>query len=349
MLLAVCLGCLCLSPAPFSHAHCPFSLSICRLHLKRDLPDGLSTYVGSGDQAIKLSGGQKQRVAIARAIMRQPTVLLLDEATSALDAKNESVVQAALDALLSERQQGGKGKGVALLIAHQLTTVQNCDKIIVIDKGAKVEEGTHEELLRIPIVREQREMKVPQTGVTGVGSAGAQEPTQAQMVTQMVSVTTAGVYHELWSTQMGESEEAREVRRLRKASGRMQEQLREYEREHDRQKRRSMSVSFAIDGDSYEDEREQRQAVDGRAGVEVEEGGRVLGLSPQDAAATDAAPSSYLLLQPGGSSLLRSRSVSAYRLAKDLNYEARSAAEGEADMAEEEAVGARAVRVASMA
>jgi ABC-type multidrug transport system fused ATPase/permease subunit len=148
----------------------------------QDFPNGLDTYVGDGEYAVKLSGGQKQRVAIARAIMRNPTVLLLDEATSALDSMSEKVVQAALDSLLDEMQ------GVSLVIAHRLTTIKNCDKIVVIDKGRKVEEGTHEELLRIPIAK-------------GVSLWGE-------------SKTTKGLYHDLWATQMGESEEAQELRQV---------------------------------------------------------------------------------------------------------------------------------------
>ena len=86
---------------------------------------------------MKLSGGQKQRLAIARAIIRKPTILLLDEATSALDSVNEKEVQKALDEMLKRHS------GVAIVIAHRLTTIKNCDKIIVMEKGKKVEEGTH--------------------------------------------------------------------------------------------------------------------------------------------------------------------------------------------------------------
>jgi len=101
------------------------------------LPQGLDTSVGPRGSA--LSGGQRQRVAIARALVRDAPILLLDEATSALDARSESLVQAALDRL-------SKGR-TTLVIAHRLATVRRADKIVVMDKGRMVEEGTHEALL----------------------------------------------------------------------------------------------------------------------------------------------------------------------------------------------------------
>ena len=89
-----------------------------------------------GAGGVKLSGGQKQRVAIARVIMRQPTFLLLDEATSALDAINEAAVQRTLDSMLT------KHRGIALVVAHRLTTICNCDKIVVMgNNGRAVEQG----------------------------------------------------------------------------------------------------------------------------------------------------------------------------------------------------------------
>lgn len=101
------------------------------------LPQGLDTPAGPRGSA--LSGGQRQRVAIARAILRGAPVLLLDEATSALDAKSEHLVQAALDTLAKDR--------TTLVIAHRLATVQGADKIIVMDQGRVVEQGTHASLL----------------------------------------------------------------------------------------------------------------------------------------------------------------------------------------------------------
>jgi len=125
-------------------------------------------YTMIGEKGARLSGGQKQRIAIARVIIRQPTFLFLDEATSALDAINEKAVQVALDDMLSQF------KGVAIVVAHRLTTICNCDKIVVMgDDGTKVEEGTHEELLKVP----------KQVDAEGKPVAGP------------------GLYHTLWDTQ----------------------------------------------------------------------------------------------------------------------------------------------------
>lgn len=103
----------------------------------RGLPEGYDTRVG--ERASFLSGGQKQRIAIARSIISNPRILLLDEATSALDPKSEGIVQEALD-------QAAKSR-TTVIIAHRLSTIKKSDRIVVLSKGAVVEEGTHESLI----------------------------------------------------------------------------------------------------------------------------------------------------------------------------------------------------------
>ncbi|KAL5111589.1 ATP-dependent translocase ABCB1 [Taenia crassiceps] len=107
-----------------------------------ELPEGYDTNVGAGGS--QLSGGQKQRVAIARALLRKPKILLLDEATSALDVDNERIVQQTLDEAMRE-PNGGR---TSLVVAHRLTTVMNCDEIVVIIGGRRVESGSPHALLQ---------------------------------------------------------------------------------------------------------------------------------------------------------------------------------------------------------
>ena len=100
------------------------------------LPDGLDTVVG--ERGVKLSGGQRQRIAIARAILKDAPILVLDEATSALDSESERLIQSALENLMKNR--------TSIVIAHRLSTIAKLDRIIVLDNGQIIEDGTHAEL-----------------------------------------------------------------------------------------------------------------------------------------------------------------------------------------------------------
>lgn len=103
-----------------------------------ELPEGYSSFLG--ESGVRLSGGQKQRIAIARAILKDPEILLLDEATSALDAESERQVQMALELLMKNR--------TSLIIAHRLATVKNVDRIIVLEAGKMIAQGSHSELMQ---------------------------------------------------------------------------------------------------------------------------------------------------------------------------------------------------------
>jgi subfamily B ATP-binding cassette protein MsbA len=103
-----------------------------------EMPEGYQTNIG--DRGVRLSGGQRQRICIARALLKDAPILILDEATSALDTESEQMVQNALNNLMQNR--------TTFVIAHRLSTVLNADRILVLDKGEIVEQGSHEELLR---------------------------------------------------------------------------------------------------------------------------------------------------------------------------------------------------------
>lgn len=124
------------------------------------LPQGFASDLG--EAGVRLSGGQKQRLVIARAILKDPDLLLLDEATSALDAESEYQVQQALDKLMKQR--------TTLIIAHRLATVQGADRIVVMDQGRIVAEGTHNQLLtQSPLYRRLAELQFGQSA-TAKGS-----------------------------------------------------------------------------------------------------------------------------------------------------------------------------------
>jgi subfamily B ATP-binding cassette protein MsbA len=106
--------------------------------LIKELPEGIDSMIG--DNGNRLSGGQRQRLAIARAIYKNAPILILDEATSALDSESERQVQDALDRLMAGR--------TTLVIAHRLSTIEHADRIVVLEHGQIVENGSHEDLIK---------------------------------------------------------------------------------------------------------------------------------------------------------------------------------------------------------
>ena len=103
------------------------------------LPDQYNAQVG--ERGIKLSGGQRQRIAIARAILKNSPILILDEATSALDSHTEQLIQDSLNLIIEDKSK------TVIAIAHRLSTLKHMDRIIVLDKGVIIEQGTHNQLI----------------------------------------------------------------------------------------------------------------------------------------------------------------------------------------------------------
>jgi len=132
-------------------------------------PQGYDTVIGQ--RGVNLSGGQKQRIAIARALLTNPAVLILDDSTSSVDVETEIEIQNALDEMMRERVRSARALGTTLVVAQRISTVLNADKILVLDNGRIVAEGTHQELLvSSPIYREIYESQLGNGVMSHVGA-----------------------------------------------------------------------------------------------------------------------------------------------------------------------------------
>jgi ATP-binding cassette subfamily B (MDR/TAP) protein 1 len=151
------------------------------------LPDGYDTIIG--ERGVSLSGGQKQRVAIARSVLQNPSILLLDEATSALDTKSESLVQDALDKLMKSR--------TTIVVAHRLSTIQDCDVIVVMKQGVVVEMGTHDELIDKPngyyntLAQKQKNLGKSSSKDNLSSPISAQEPKTDDTISNIDTISTS--------------------------------------------------------------------------------------------------------------------------------------------------------------